>query len=224
VRIPTRLPSRREIRPSRVLGSTSGKWSAVIESIRSIQAEGRPLLVGTVSVEASERLSSLLTEQGLDHQVLNARQDADEARIVSQAGQAGRITVATSMAGRGTDIELGPGVSERGGLHVIATEQAEARRIDRQLIGRCGRQGDPGTCETILSLDDEGIASFFPRAIRRFFTGIGGGQDIFFHSLVVFLLPLPRIAEERKHRRMRRALMELEEYLEDLLAYSGPGA
>ena len=224
VRIPTRLPSRREIRPTRIFASTAGKWSAVLESIRSIQREGRPLLVGTVSVEASEQLSNLLTEQGRDHQVLNARQDAEEARIVSQAGQAGRITVATSMAGRGTDIELGPGVSERGGLHVISTEQAEARRIDRQLIGRCGRQGDPGTCEMILSLEDEGLAACFPWVIRRLLTGIGGRQEIFPHSIGVLLLPLLRVAEERRHRRMRCALMELEEYLEDLLAYSGPGA
>jgi preprotein translocase subunit SecA len=223
VRVPTRLPSRREIRPPRIFSSAAEKWDAVLESIRSVHREERPILVGTVSVEASEKLSRFLTEKGLHHQVLNARQDAEEARIVAEAGQAGRITVATSMAGRGTDIQLGPGVAEGGGLHVIATEQAEARRIDRQLIGRCGRQGDPGSCESILSLEEEAPGLHFPRAKGRLDAGRGSERETFVHRVAVFLLLSLRTAEERKHRRMRRALMELEEYLEDLMAYSGPG-
>jgi preprotein translocase subunit SecA len=154
--------------------------------------------------------------------VLNARQDAEEARIVAQAGQPGRITVATHMAGRGTDIELGLGVAERGGLHVIATERSEARRIDRQLIGRCGRQGDPGSCEEILSLEDDRIALYFPEGARNALAGLATDDGFVPHRLGVFLVSLPQRAEERKHGRMRRALMELEEYLEDLMAYSGP--
>jgi preprotein translocase subunit SecA len=222
VRIPTRLPSQRVIRPPRVYTTAADKWDAVVDRIRAVQAEGRPALVGTISVESSEALSRLLSEQGLQHQVLNARQDEEEARVVAEAGQAGLITVATSMAGRGTDIVLGPGVVERGGLHVIATEQAEARRIDRQLIGRCGRQGDPGSCEAILSIEDEGPALYFPRVIRRFLTRISGRRKILPQPLAFLLLPLPRKAEEKRHRRIRRSMMELEEYLEDLMSYSGP--
>jgi preprotein translocase subunit SecA len=173
-------------------------------------------------VEASEELSRLLSEAGLPHRVLNARQDAEEAGIVAEAGQPGCITVATNMAGRGTDIKLGPGVAERGGLHVIATDRAEARRIDRQLIGRCGRQGDPGSCQTLLSLEDDGTALYFSRLALRTLNGLSEIRGLFARRVEELLLSLPQLAEEKKHRRMRRALMDLEEYLEDLLAYSGP--
>ncbi|MBW2270741.1 MAG: prepilin peptidase [Deltaproteobacteria bacterium] len=222
VTIPTRLPSRRRTRPLCVYTTRARKWQAVLESIRRTQLEGQPILLGTGSVETSEQLSSLLAEEGLPHQVLNARQDAEEAQIVAEAGQPGRITVATNMAGRGTDIRLGPGVAGRGGLHVIATERAEARRIDRQLVGRCGRQGDPGSCEMLLSLEDERVAHFFPRGAQRILTALAGSEEILPPWLGSLLLSLPQIAEERKYGRMRRALMELEESLEDLLAYSGP--
>ena len=125
-----------------------------------MHGQGRPVLVGTRSVAASEYLSQLLTKAGLSHRVLNARQDQEEAEIIAQAGQRGQITVATNMAGRGTDILLGPGVKELGGLHVIATERHEARRIDRQLFGRSGRQGDPGSYESFASLEDDILLAF----------------------------------------------------------------
>ncbi len=221
VPIPTRLPSRRRTHPLRVYSTRARKWQAVLESIQRSRLEGRPVLVGTGSVEASEQLSRLLTEEGLPHRVLNARQDAEEARIVAEAGQPGRITVATNMAGRGTDIRLGPSVASRGGLHVIATERAEARRIDRQLVGRCGRQGDPGSCEMMLSLEDERAALYFPRVARRILTALASSEAILPLWLGSLLLSLPQKSEERKHGRMRRGLMELEESLEDLLAYSG---
>jgi preprotein translocase subunit SecA len=223
VPVPTRLPSRRRARPLRVYTTRDGKWKAVLESIRRARLDDRPVLVGTSSVEASEHLSQLLSDASLPHRVLNARQDAEEAAIVAEAGQAGHLTVATNMAGRGTDIGLGPGVAERGGLHVIATERADARRIDRQLIGRCGRQGDPGSCETILSLEDDQAARYFPRGVHRLLVRVAGAGGVLPHRLGVLLLSLPQMAEERKHGRMRRALMELEEYLESLMAYSGPG-
>jgi len=221
VTIPPGLPSRRRTRPSRVYVTRDQKWRAVIESIRAVREEERPVLVGTGSVEASEELSRRLTEEGLPHRVLNARQDAEEARIVARAGQSANITVATSMAGRGTDIRLGAGVAERGGLHVIATERAEARRIDRQLVGRCGRQGDPGTCQMLLSLEDDRADAYFPRgavSILEAFAGRNGNLPAFVARLLV---PLPQIAEEKRHRQMRHALMDLEESLADLLAYSG---
>jgi len=155
VTIPTHRSSRRVELPERVLATVDQKWSAVVDEVRELQRAGRPVLVGTRSIDKSEQLSQLLAQAGVEHVVLNARQNADEARIIEQAGQAGRVTVATNMAGRGTDIRLGPGVAQRGGLHVICTELHESRRVDRQLVGRCGRQGDPGSVRFFLSLEDE---------------------------------------------------------------------
>src|SRR5262249_3997301 len=138
-----------------VCETTAAKWQAVLARAIELHSEDRPILIGTRSVAASDHLSRLLTGAGITHRVLNARQDQEEAAIIAQAGEPGKITVATNMAGRGTDIRLAPGVAERGGLHVIGTERHEARRIDRQLFGRCGRQGDPGSYEMIVSLEDE---------------------------------------------------------------------
>src|SRR5262249_44397317 len=140
---------------TRVYATTEAKWAGVVAHVKRVHARGQPVLVGTRSVGASEHLSRLLTAAGLSHQVLNARQDRAEADIIAHAGEPEHIVVATNMAGRGTDIRLAPGVAERGGLHVIATEGHEARRIDRQLFGRCGRQGDPGSHELLVSLEDE---------------------------------------------------------------------
>lgn len=154
VRIPPHRPIVRRHLPSQVLPTLAAKWQTVVSRVREVHHTGRPVLVGTRSVAASEHLSRLMTTAGLTHQVLNAKQDKEEAGIVSQAGRTGKITIATNMAGRGTDIKLGPGVKEMGGLHVIATERHEAARIDRQLAGRCGRQGDPGSYEEIVSLED----------------------------------------------------------------------
>ena len=142
VPIPTNRPLRRKALPDHVYVTAEHKWRAIIERVRELHKQGRPILIGTRSVAASEHLSKLLTASQLPHQVLNARQDQQEAQIIAQAGQRGRITVATNMAGRGTDIRLTPDVVELGGLHVLATERHEAHRIDRQLFGRCGRQGD----------------------------------------------------------------------------------
>ncbi|MEO1498327.1 MAG: helicase-related protein [Planctomycetota bacterium] len=153
--IPTNKPPIRKQLPSRVYGTTEAKCAAIVEEIQEMVASGRPVLVGTRSIDKSEQISTLLREAEIEHAVLNARHIAEEAEIVAQAGEAGRVTVATNMAGRGTDIKLGEGVHEAGGLHVICTELHESKRIDRQLIGRCGRQGDPGSYRQYLSLDDE---------------------------------------------------------------------
>jgi len=153
--VPTNRPPIREKLPTLVFGTADDKWQAIIDDILEMNAQGRPVLVGTRSIDKSELLSQLLEARGIEHVVLNARHIAKEAEIVAQAGQPSRVTVATNMAGRGTDIRLGPGVPELGGLHVICTELHESRRIDRQLIGRCGRQGDPGTYRQFLALDDE---------------------------------------------------------------------
>src|SRR5207248_3850967 len=167
VSIPTNRPVRRTRLPDEVHLSAEGKWLAIVEAVRALHAQGRPVLVGTRSVSASEHLSALLQEAGLPHQVLNARQDQAEAEVVAKAGGRAAITVATNMAGRGTDIRLAPGVAELGGLHVLATERHDARRIDRQLFGRGGRQGDRGSYQAIVSLEDEIVQEVFGRYAVR---------------------------------------------------------
>jgi preprotein translocase subunit SecA len=162
VRLPPNRKSRRVDHGGAVMRDAHEKWAQVARRAESRAASGRPLLIGTQSVEASEALSTKLTEHGLPHVVLNARQDAREAEIVARAGERGRITVATNMAGRGTDILLAPGIAEAGGLHVILTGYHDSARIDRQLFGRAARQGDPGSFESIVALDDELFRRFAP--------------------------------------------------------------
>jgi preprotein translocase subunit SecA len=153
--IPTNRPPIRKQLPTMVFGTADQKWDGVVEDTIAEHQKGRPVLIGTRSIDKSEHLATLLAAQGIEPVVLNAKHVAREAEIVAMAGQLGKVTVATNMAGRGTDIRLGEGVQEIGGLHVICTEFHEAQRIDRQLIGRCGRQGDPGSYRQLLSLDDE---------------------------------------------------------------------
>jgi preprotein translocase subunit SecA len=153
--VPTHRACRRERWPDLLFGTATSKWNAVVEEVRNLHSAGRPVLIGTRSIDKSEQLSQLLSQAGIEHQVLNARHHAAEAQIVARAGERGRVTVATNMAGRGTDIQLGPGVAELGGLHVICTELHESARIDRQLVGRCARQGDPGSSRQFLALDDD---------------------------------------------------------------------
>ena len=164
IRIPTHRPNKRIRLPDRILGTADEKWRAIVDDVRELRAAGRPVLIGTQSIEKSERLSALLETAGIEHSVLNAKQLAREAEIVTEAGQAGRVTVATNMAGRGTDIKLASGVAESGGLHVICSELHESERIDRQLVGRCARQGDPGTWRQYMSLDDDVLKVAFGTA------------------------------------------------------------
>lgn len=168
VDIPTNKPPQRSQWPDLVFGSESDKWQAIADEILDIHRSGRPVLIGTRSIDKSELLSKILTARNIEHNVLNARQLVREAAIVSQAGRVGRVTVATNMAGRGTDIKVSDPALELGGLHVICTEIHESARIDRQLIGRCGRQGDPGTFRQFMSLEDEILAAGLgePRAKR----------------------------------------------------------
>jgi len=153
--IPTNRPVIRERWPTRVFRSTTAKFAAIVDSVVAQHAQGRPVLVGTRSIEASERLAERLDARGLPHRVLNANFDKAEADLIAQAGQRGAITVATNMAGRGTDILLDDRARQAGGLHVILSEPHASKRIDRQFIGRCGRQGDPGSTQTFASLEDE---------------------------------------------------------------------
>jgi preprotein translocase subunit SecA len=211
VKVPTHRPVQRRNTGDRVFATAEEKWQAVARRVKELHQLGRPVLIGTRSVAASEKVSQLLTEAGLPHQLLNARQDKQEAEIVAQAGEPGRITVATNMAGRGTDIKLGPGVKELGGLHVIATELHESARIDRQLFGRGARQGDPGSIEAILSLEDELIRVYLGKA------GIAGAQGGMRRSL----FNLAQMRAEQVNVGIRRHLLKYEDQLADTLAFTG---
>jgi preprotein translocase subunit SecA len=153
--IPTNRPVQRKDANDSVYKTKREKYNAVIKEIKDVHAKGRPILVGTISVEVSELLSRMLKREGIIHSVLNAKYHQQEAEIIARAGQRGAVTIATNMAGRGTDIKLGEGVAALGGLHVLATERHESRRIDRQLRGRCARQGDPGSSHFFISLEDD---------------------------------------------------------------------
>src|SRR5262249_4090616 len=153
------------------------KFGAVLREIQTIHSQGRPILVGTVSVETSELLSKMLKRAGIVHSVLNAKYHQQEAEIVARAGQQASVTIATNMAGRGTDIKLGTGVPDLGGLHVLATERHEARRIDRQLRGRCARQGDPGSSHFFISLEDDLMRLFGSDRIVKYMEKLGLEED-----------------------------------------------
>ena len=217
-KIPTNKPVRRIRYPDQIYGTSALKWKAVIASIEQQRAVGRPVLVGTRSVAASEQLAALLDEAGLPYRLLNARQDQHEAEIVAQAGVPACITVATNMAGRGTDIKLAPGVAEAGGLHVIATELNDSGRIDRQLFGRCGRQGDQGSCEAILAVEEDLMKSFFALAAARF-----RHLDRVPTRLGKLLFRVAQWRAEYSHSRARRELLDLDDYLGDVLAFAGRG-
>jgi len=178
--IPTNKPVQRKDGNDSVYKTRREKYNAVINEIQTVHAQGRPILVGTISVEVSEHLSRMLKKSGIIHSVLNAKYHQQEAEIVARAGQRGSVTIATNMAGRGTDIKLGTGVADLGGLHVLATERHEARRIDRQLRGRCARQGDPGSSHFFISLEDDLMRLFGSDRIVKVMERVGleEGQEL----------------------------------------------
>ena len=207
VQVALRRPLRRVVLPPLLVADRAALWRAVTGRVLELQRAGRPVLIGTDSVADSESLSEALQHAGVEHQVLNARHDLLEATIVAGAGAAGCVTVATNMAGRGTDIALAPGVAERGGLHVICCQHNSARRIDRQLIGRCARQGDPGSAETLLSLDAPLISALVPAWLVRIVgrRGLRGPA-----WMVALLVRLPQLLQERRLRLQRRTLQQLD--------------
>jgi preprotein translocase subunit SecA len=219
--IPPNRPRQRADLGTRAFVTTEAKWDAVAVSAARQQAAGRPVLVGTRSVAASEQLASRLGQLGLEHVVLNARQDAHEAEIVAQAGQPGRITITTNMAGRGTDIGLAPQVAERGGLHVVLTEFHESARIDRQLFGRCGRQGEPGSHEAIVSLQDDVFRRHAGTLATALTQRYRGRAEPVPRPAATVLRLAAQGAAERLNSHIRRATLESDRRLDSALAFTG---
>ena len=223
VRAPLHRPSRRTAGHTRCYADESSKWRAVAAAVERVAVnEQRPVLVGTRTVRASEELSAMLAARHVEHVVLNAKQDADEALIVARAGAAGRVTVATNMAGRGTDIGLDKGVAERGGLHVILTEFHESRRIDRQLFGRCARQGEPGSGEVIVALDDELFVAQVPHVARWLARRMANGQPIGAVPVALLRYAAQALAEAR-NRDTRVTNEKQDRRFARLLAFTGRG-
>jgi preprotein translocase subunit SecA len=223
--IPTNRPCVRDDREDVIYKSLGEKFNAIVEEINETSAAGRPVLVGTISIEKSEALSeALMKRHGLDHEVLNAKQHAREAQIVAKAGHQhtgrdgkvrGNVTIATNMAGRGTDIKLGPGVADIGGLHILGTERHEARRIDNQLRGRAGRQGDAGSSQFFLSFDDDLMRVFAPEWTVKALSWIGWeeGQPIYHKRISKGIEKAQKKVEERNFE-IRKSLLEYDEVMD----------
>ncbi|UCC55299.1 MAG: preprotein translocase subunit SecA [Gammaproteobacteria bacterium] len=221
VKIPTHRESLLQRQADRLYPTQEAKWRRVVARVIELHKQQRPVLVGTRSVADSETLSRMLGRVGLPHQVLNARQDKDEAELVAQAGHPGAIMIATNMAGRGTDIPLAPGVRENGGLHVIAAERNSARRIDRQLFGRSGRQGAPGSYESILALDDRIVSEHIPQFLRRLAERYARDPHPLPRWLGTLVLAYCQRQSESQQRRQRKVLERMDEYLGKMLAFTG---
>jgi preprotein translocase subunit SecA len=219
-RVPLRRPSRRQVWPARLYADAHSLWQAVATQLLQIHqqapAQRRPVLVATHSVREAQALSQVLTQHGLPHALLHARQDAEEARVVAQAGQAGAITVTTNMAGRGTDIALGAGVAALGGLHVICCQLNSARRTDRQLAGRAARQGDPGSVQTLLSLDTPLLQHSYPALLRSALVAVAPQLP---SAVVRLLARWPQWWAEKTQRQQRQRLIEEDQRLERQLAF-----
>ncbi|MEM9345870.1 MAG: hypothetical protein AAGB26_04550 [Planctomycetota bacterium] len=211
--LPTHRPCIREQIPEQVYATTEEKYHALIQHLSTIHETGRPILVGTRSVESSEHISKMLDSLDLPHQVLNAIRHQEEAQIVSKAGLHGMITVATNMAGRGTDIKLGRGVAGLGGLHVVSAERNDSPRIDRQLFGRAGRQGDPGTSVSFVSFEDHLVRRYATRLTKR----LAGPGKLMGHSAFNY-------AQKRAHRlgrEQRKQVNAMDDQLNEQLGFAG---
>jgi preprotein translocase subunit SecA len=222
--IPTNRPCIRKILPDRVFATGEEKWDAVVQEIERCHSTGRPVLVGTRSVRASEKLAELLAGRNHPYNLLNAVRHKEEAQIVAAAGEENRITIATNMAGRGTDIKLGRGVADMGGLHVIATERHESGRIDRQLFGRCARQGDPGSAQAFMSLEDELFQRFVPAPMRNRLASALKRKTLGAGRLSQAGLSHAQRAAQRLAYRQRRNVLRMDTWLEEALAFAGTGS
>ena len=224
VRVPTHRPRLTQTAPLRVVDTEADKWDAVVAEVLRVHASGRPVLVGVRSVEASVQLSHRLSERGLVFELLNAVRHAEEARIVARAGEPGRITIATNMAGRGTDIRLDPGVASLGGLHVVIAEGNDSGRTDRQLAGRCGRQGDPGSVASILCLQDRLAMRFLAPALRRL---LAAALQAGWPGVAPLSRGLFRLAQQRAEAdafAQRCAVLKADDWLDRALPFDRGGA
>jgi len=212
--IPTNRPITRKDEEDLVYKTAREKYNAVIDDIVKLRDASRPILVGTTSVEISELLSRMLKMRGIDHNVLNAKQHQREAEIVAEAGQAGKVTIATNMAGRGTDIKLGPGVKDSGGLAIVGTERHESRRVDRQLRGRAGRQGDPGSSQFYISLEDNLMRLFQSDRIAGLMDRMGHKDgDVIQHSMVTSSIERAQKKVEENNFGIRKRLLEYDDVM-----------
>jgi len=211
--IPTNRTLIRNTFPDKILRNEEEKFQTVVDEIVQVHQTGRPVLVGTTSIENSERISDMLKRRGIKHEVLNAKQHEREAQIVADAGQMNAVTIATNMAGRGTDIILGTGVAELGGLHIVGTERHEARRIDNQLRGRAGRQGDPGSSQFVVSLEDTLLRIFFPDIIKKLW-GMQSGMALE-SRLISRTLETAQKRMEAHNFDIRKSLVEYDEVMNE---------
>jgi preprotein translocase subunit SecA len=221
--VPTNRPVVRETWPTRVFTTQEAKWNAIADSVAELHAQGRPVLAGTRSIAASELLDHLLTERGLPHCVLNANFDKDEATLIAAAGTGAAhgapaaITVATNMAGRGTDIKPDGAAVSHGGLHVILTEMHGALRIDRQFIGRSGRQGDPGSSQMFLSLEDELVTQHAPKLAASFKARAGLAEELTDARWAIRVFRLAQRRSEARDRRNRAAVLRQDDWMDKYL-------
>ncbi|MFY7964934.1 MAG: SEC-C metal-binding domain-containing protein, partial [Chitinophagaceae bacterium] len=214
VSIPTNIPAVRKDEQDLIYKTKREKFGAVIEEIVKLKEAGRPVLVGTTSVEYSELISRMLRQKQIPHNVLNAKQHSKEAQVIAEAGLAGAVTIATNMAGRGTDIKLGPGVKEAGGLAIIGTERHESRRVDRQLRGRAGRQGDPGSSQFFVALEDDLMRMFGSERIAKVmdFAGYKEGEVIQ-HSMITNSIERAQKKVEENNFGIRKRLLEYDDVM-----------
>lgn len=219
--IPTNRPVVRNQLGDMVFATENRKWHAIVSEIARVHREGRPVLIGTRSVGASEILSEMLRERGLEHQVLNAVRHEQEAQIVAHAGGEGCITVATNMAGRGTDIKLARGVADNGGMHVIASERHESQRIDRQLFGRCGRQGEPGSAQAIVSLEDELPGRYAPHLTSILSRRFANRTDEIVSGSCRKLFRIAQSRAQSLALRQRKGVLRTDEWLDESLGFAG---
>lgn len=221
IKVATNQPSKRIMLKEAIYKDNVIKQTILVERVKQLYKQKRPALIGTSSIEESELVSEWLAKENIPHRVLNAKQDLNESEIIAQAGQLQAITIATNMAGRGTDIALAPGVAELGGLHVIALSRNDSFRVDRQLYGRCARQGDPGSAEAILSLEDKALVKYYSSAVLNMLAKFCiGGKPI--PSIIASrVLSLPQKNNEKEQCKIREMLLKQDQKLRRTLAFSG---
>jgi preprotein translocase subunit SecA len=220
IRIPTHRPVIRTKGPGHVYHTRAEITHAVTERVEEMRTQGRPVLIGTRTVRASEELAAALTEAGVPFRLLNACRNHEEASIIAEAGQSSQVTIATNMAGRGTDIKLGPGVAGRGGLHVLATESNTSGRIDRQLLGRAGRQGDPGSGEFLISLEDDLLIRYLPASLRKMLSAylhVPKWGSLLARAAFAYV----QHSAEWEARGQRRRTLEADTWLDEHLTFAG---